>query len=91
MLVDCKHGCVTILNISVWYYPNLCDFTKYTIAVYALLHLVYAQLTENTVCFFYYKHVRTTAKTHQLQSVKFKDATSLDDVRVAVVDMYGQL
>lgn len=34
MLVDCKHGCVTILNISVWYYPNLCDFTKYTIAVY---------------------------------------------------------
>ena len=41
--------------------------------------------------FFYYKHVHTTAKTHQLQSVKFKDATSLDDVRVAVVDMYGQL
>ena len=65
----------------MWYYPNLCDFTKYTIAVYAFLHLVYAQLTENTVCVFY-KHVRTTAKTHQLQTVKFKDGTSLDDVRV---------
>lgn len=43
------------------------------------------------MCVFFYKHVRTTAKTHQLQTVKFKDATSLDDVRVAVVDMYRQL
>lgn len=43
------------------------------------------------MCFFLQTCTHYSVKTHQLQTVMFKDATSLDDVRVAVVDMYRQL